>query len=67
MKVRYYGFLSPGSKVPLEEVRGKIELAFGFGLAAPEVEPEPPPQMSAGTAGANSFTATRSCPTSAAV
>ena len=40
-----YGFLSPGSKMPLEEVRARIELAFGFELAAPELEPEPPPQI----------------------
>jgi hypothetical protein len=45
MKVRYYGFLSPGSKVPLEEVRARIEMAFGFELVAPEVEPQPPPQI----------------------
>ena len=45
MKVRYYGFLSPGSKMPLEELRARIEMSFGFELAAPEVEPEPPPQI----------------------
>jgi hypothetical protein len=45
MKVRYYGFLSPGSKVPLEEVRARIEMAFSFELVAPEVEPQPPPQI----------------------
>jgi hypothetical protein len=43
MKVRYYGFLSPGSRVPLEEVRARIELAFGFEVVAPDLEPEPPP------------------------
>jgi hypothetical protein len=41
MKVRYYGFLSPTSKVTLAEVRTKIELAYGFELAEPEVELEP--------------------------
>lgn len=45
MKVRYYGFLSPGSRVSLEEVRARIELTFGFELTTPEVEPEPPPQI----------------------
>jgi hypothetical protein len=45
MKVRYYGFLSPGSKVPLEEVRTRIEMAFGFEIATPQVEPEPLPPM----------------------
>ncbi len=41
MKVRYYGFLSPTSKVTLNEVRAKIELAYGFDLAEPTAEPEP--------------------------
>lgn len=45
MKVRYYGFLSPGAKMPLEEVRARIEMAFGFEIAAPKVEPEPLPAM----------------------
>jgi Putative transposase/Transposase zinc-binding domain len=36
MKVRYYGFLSPSSSVPLEEVKARIELAQGFVLSAPE-------------------------------
>nr|MBS0022472.1 transposase [Gammaproteobacteria bacterium] len=30
MKVRYYGFLSPTSEVPLEDVKAKVELAHGF-------------------------------------
>lgn len=41
MKVRYYGFLSPISKVTLDEVRAKIELAYGFNLTESEVELEP--------------------------
>ncbi len=45
MKVRYYGLLSPASRIPLEEVRAKIELAFGFALTTAEVEPVPPPAM----------------------
>jgi hypothetical protein len=39
MKVRYYGFLAPGSSVPLEDVKARIELAHGFAVAARE-----PPQ-----------------------
>ena len=35
MKVRYYGFLSPNSAVSLEEVRAKIELAYGFEVTEP--------------------------------
>ena len=42
MKVRYYGFLSPSSSVPLEEVNARIEMASGFALAAPEAAREPP-------------------------
>jgi hypothetical protein len=45
MKVRYYGFLSPGFKMPLEQVRARIEMAFGFELPTPGVEPEPAPQI----------------------
>ena len=45
MKVRHDGFLSPASRVPLEEVRARIELAFGFELVTPEMEPEQPPQI----------------------
>ncbi len=45
MKVRYYGFLSPGSKVPLETVRALIELAFGFEITMPKIEPETLPPM----------------------
>lgn len=36
MKVRYYGFLSPSSSVSLEEVKARIELAYGFALPVPE-------------------------------
>jgi hypothetical protein len=38
MKVRYYGFLSPTSSVPLEEVRAKVELASGFQISATPIE-----------------------------
>lgn len=45
MKVRYYGFLSPNSAVSLEEVRAKIELAYGFDVATPQYEPKPKPGL----------------------
>jgi hypothetical protein len=44
VKVRYYGFLSPTAKAPLEEVKAKVELAHGFAVTAPEVEPRASPQ-----------------------
>jgi len=44
MKVRYYGFLSHSSTVSLEEVRAKIELAYGFEVTAPEAVAQPKPQ-----------------------
>jgi len=37
MKVRYYGFMNPGSSVELETVRSLIELAYGFEVDVPEV------------------------------
>src|SRR5713101_3717599 len=40
MKVRYYGFLSPSSAVPLEEIKARIALANGFALASPETTVE---------------------------
>lgn len=43
MKVRYYGFLSPTAKTPLEAVVAKVELAYGFTLSAPAVELPPWP------------------------
>ncbi len=36
MKVRYYGFLSPSSSVPLEDVKARIELAHGFAGPTPD-------------------------------
>jgi hypothetical protein len=42
MKVRYYGFLNPACKVPLEDVRALIELAYGFEVTTAEIEREPP-------------------------
>ncbi len=39
MKVRYFGFLSPSFSMPIEEVKGRIELAHGFALGAPQHGP----------------------------
>jgi hypothetical protein len=41
MKIRYYGFLNPNCAVPLQRIRGLIELSYGFAvdLPVPEVEP----------------------------
>ncbi len=41
MKVRYYGFLSPGSSVPLEKIGALIELSFGFQITTSEMEIKP--------------------------
>ena len=41
MKVRYYGFLSPGASVPLEKIEALIELSFGFQISKPDLEIEP--------------------------
>ena len=40
MKVRYYGFLSPSFSMPIEEVRGRIEMANGFAVRASAAEIE---------------------------
>lgn len=42
MKVRYYGFLSPTCRVPLEHIRTLIELAYGFEVTQNEIEPQQP-------------------------
>jgi hypothetical protein len=41
MKVRYYGFLSPGASVPLEKIEALIELSFGFEITKAEINIEP--------------------------
>ena len=48
MKVRYYGFLAPGSSVPMEKISALIELSFGFKVTTPkaEIEPLDPPTCS---------------------
>jgi hypothetical protein len=45
MKVRYYGVLSPTCSVPLEEVRTRSEMAYGFAVHTPEPAIEPLPPM----------------------
>lgn len=35
MKVRYFGFLSPSFKMPIEQIKARIELAQGFEVNAP--------------------------------
>jgi hypothetical protein len=45
VKVRYYGFLHPGSSVPLEKIATLIELAFGFEIVTPKTVLEPPVPM----------------------
>jgi hypothetical protein len=41
MKIRYYGFMNPNCAVPLDRIRGLIELSYGFAvdLPVPELEP----------------------------
>lgn len=34
MKVRYFGFLSPSFSMPIKVLKGRIELAQGFTVAA---------------------------------
>jgi len=41
MKVRYYGFLSPGASVSLEKIEILIEISFGFEITKPEINIEP--------------------------
>jgi len=42
MKVRYYGFMHPGSSVSLEKIAALIELSFGFEIERPKTVLEPP-------------------------
>ena len=35
MKIRYYGFMNPNCAVPLERIRGLIELSYGFAVDLP--------------------------------
>ncbi len=44
MKIRYYGFINPNCAVPLDRIRGLIEISYGFAadLPLPDVEPRRP-------------------------
>jgi hypothetical protein len=42
MKIRYYGFMNPNCAVPLQRIRGLIELSYGLALDLPLPEVEPP-------------------------
>jgi hypothetical protein len=45
MKVRHFGFLSPSFSMPIEEVKGRIEMAQGFAVrAAPAAQDVAEPQ-----------------------
>jgi len=41
MKIRYYGFVNPNCKLPLDRIRALIELSYGFALDLPVVELSP--------------------------
>lgn len=41
MKVRYYGFLAPGSSISMEKISTLIELSFGFRISKPETKIKP--------------------------
>ena len=53
MKVRYYGFLHPGSSVPLEKIATLIELAFGFEISTPKTVIEHPDPITCNSCGGN--------------
>jgi hypothetical protein len=41
MKVRYCDFLNPACKVPVEDIKVLIELAYGFEITTSETELKP--------------------------
>ncbi len=45
MKVRYYGFLNPNCKTPLDKIKALIELAYAFNVSTVKVELEPWPPI----------------------
>jgi len=45
MKVRYYGFMNTSCTVTLEKISSLIQLAYGFDVAIPDTEVEPPAPM----------------------
>jgi len=46
MKVRYFGFLSPSYSMPIDEIRGRIEMARGFMASAKEASTDEDPPTS---------------------
>jgi hypothetical protein len=42
MKIRYYGFMNPNCKIPLQRISALIELSYGFALDLPLPQIEPP-------------------------
>jgi hypothetical protein len=40
MKIRYYGFLHPCSSIPLDDIRIRIEIAYGFIIKTTEIDQE---------------------------
>jgi hypothetical protein len=51
MKVRYYGFLHPGSSVSLEKIAALIEMAFGFEIVTPKTGLDPFEPMTCNSCG----------------
>lgn len=41
MKIRYYGFMNPNCKIPLQRIGALIELSYGFAADLPAAEIEP--------------------------
>ncbi|MDY7037728.1 MAG: transposase [Thermodesulfobacteriota bacterium] len=41
MKIRYYGFLSPGASIPIEKIKALIELSCGLDITKTEINIEP--------------------------
>lgn len=51
MKIRYYGFMNPNCKVPLDRIRDLIELSYGFAIDLPVPDLEPPPRSTCPSCG----------------
>jgi len=42
MKIRYYGFMNPNCKIPLQRIGALIELSYGFAVNLPAAVIDPP-------------------------
>ncbi|MGH7929171.1 MAG: IS91 family transposase, partial [Candidatus Binatia bacterium] len=51
MKIRYYGFMNPNCKIPLQRVGALIELSYGFALDLPLPQTRPPRRSSCPSCG----------------